>query len=127
MLKPNHVKSQFTPRSNSIAGGPTCPEMQPFCPNDGTSYDFFLSGTEATTTCPGCDFGCLSTHPGEQWLYIEIASPGDVQFTTSSTSDHDYAVWGPYASKAAAIAGCSTLPAPTDCSFHPQALETINV
>ncbi|GMI06250.1 hypothetical protein TrVE_jg13511 [Triparma verrucosa] len=119
----------FTPTSGSISGGPTCPQMNPFCPNDGTSYDFFLAGC-TDPNCPttiGGNFGCLASHPGEQWLYISIASAGNMVFETTSNSDHDYAVWGPYSSKQDAIAACPSLPAPVDCSFDPRADETITV
>ncbi|GMI31174.1 hypothetical protein TrRE_jg11446 [Triparma retinervis] len=101
--------------------------MNPFCPNDGTSYNFYLAKDGTATTGTADNFGCLSTHSGEQWLYIKVDTPGDMKFLTTSTKDHDYAVWGPFASKSAAIARCGSLPAPVDCSFHPQAAEEVNV
>ena len=94
---PTTFDSNYVPLNNAIAGGETCPEMNPFCPNDGTTYDFYLAGTEAQTTCSpstNCNFGCLASHPGEQWLYLTISSPGNMVFSTTSTSDHDYAIWG---------------------------------
>ncbi|GMI25177.1 hypothetical protein TeGR_g6390 [Tetraparma gracilis] len=100
--------------------------MQPFCPNDGTQYQFYLAGSTTGTTSGG-NFGCLSTHPGEQWLYINIASGGNMKFLTESQADHDYAIWGPYADKAAAIANCGNTPAPVDCSFDPRPDESHNV
>lgn len=103
--------------------------MNPFCPNDGTSYSFFLAGC-TDPNCPtstGGNFGCLASHPGEQWLYISIASAGNMVFDTTSNSDHDYAVWGPYSSKQTAINACGNLPAPVDCSFDPREDETITV
>jgi len=116
-------------QTEKLAGGPTCAQMEPFCPNsDGTSYEFeFLSSNIAETQCAGCNWGCLVSHPGEQWLYFNVDSSGDLQFTTQSANDHDYAVWGPYDSKAAAIADCNSLPLPKDCSFHPQSQEVINL
>jgi hypothetical protein len=125
---PDMVVTDFTPLADSIAGGQTCPEMQPFCPNDGTQYSFFLKRFDppVTTSCP-CNFGCLSTHPGEQWLYINIASSGDMKFLTESVADHDYAIWGPYDDKDGAVAGCNSLPEPKDCSFDPQEKESHNV
>ena len=111
---PNPTVQDFKPMADSIAGGGTCSMMQPFCPNDGTAYQFFLKGSTTGTTANG-DFGCLSTHPGEQWLYVNIAGDGNMKFKTQSAADHDYAIWGPYNDKAAAIAGCGNLPAPVDC------------
>jgi hypothetical protein len=42
---------------------------------------------------------------------------------TSSDRDHDYAVWGPFASVDAARATCGSLPSPTDCSYSRSATE----
>ena len=101
--------------------------MNPFCPNDGTSYNFYLAKDGTATTGTSDNFGCLSTHKGEQWLYIKVATPGDMKFLTTSVVDHDYAVWGPFPSKSAALASCGSLPAPVDCSFHPQSAEEVTV
>ena len=45
----------------------------------------------------------------------------------SATSDIDFAVWGPYASLAAANADCGSLPAPIDCSYSTASTETANI
>eukprot|EP00520_Triparma_pacifica_P016628 CAMPEP_0118632980 /NCGR_PEP_ID=MMETSP0785-20121206/741_1 /TAXON_ID=91992 /ORGANISM="Bolidomonas pacifica, Strain CCMP 1866" /LENGTH=162 /DNA_ID=CAMNT_0006523801 /DNA_START=194 /DNA_END=679 /DNA_ORIENTATION=- len=101
--------------------------MNPFCPNDGTTYNFYLAKDGTETTGTGDSFGCLSSHKGEQWLYIRIDTPGEMKFLTTSIADHDYAVWGPFGSKDLAVAACGSLPDPVSCSFHPQAAEQVNV
>jgi hypothetical protein len=50
-----------------------------------------------------------------------------MKFLTTSTVDHDYAVWGPFGSKALALSTCGNLPEPVDCSFHLQAAEQVTV
>ena len=110
--------------ATGIAGGLTCPKMNPFCPNDGTAYEFFLQGSSTTQTPIG-DFGCLTNHPGEQWLWFEVKTAGNVVFDSTSPKDHDYAIWGPYASKAAMLTACSNLPSPKTCSYSPSNIEKI--
>ena len=75
----------FTYAQVQLAGGKTCPAMTPFCPQQSALYQFFLQGSTTAETVGG-DFGCLSTHPGEQWLYFEVSTAGNAAFYTESPS-----------------------------------------
>jgi hypothetical protein len=63
--------------------------------SENSGYSFhFSSENDQETTGTDDSFGCLSSHPGEQWLYMAVGSPGDIDIHTSSPEDHDVAVWG---------------------------------
>jgi hypothetical protein len=108
----------------AMHGGATCGEMTPFCIDPDTQYrfEFFRDNNQATTGTSD-QFGCLRTHPGEQWLYLTIEQSGALAMTTTSTHDHDYALYGPFGSVAAARASCGALAAPIDCGYSTSAIE----
>ena len=101
-------------------------EMTPFCIDPSARYRFeFLSSNDQETSWQTSDddFGCLMSHPGEQWMYITIQLSGAFAMTTTSERDHDYALWGPFASLEAAQHTCGSLPSPTDCGYSMAATE----
>jgi hypothetical protein len=112
----------------AMHGGPTCAQMTPFCVDASSRYNFeFSSNNNRQTTGTTDNWGCLGSHPGEQWMYITIDSAGSLAMHTSSAQDHDYAVWGPFASVATAMASCGHLGPPNDCSYSSSASEDVNV
>jgi hypothetical protein len=78
---------------------------------------------------PGNNYGCLGTasSSGPSWFYIQMQNAGSVDILLTAGSDVDFALWGPYASLAAANAACGSLPGPIDCSFSASATENINI
>eukprot|EP01046_Picozoa_sp_COSAG06_P041037 COSAG06_NODE_5039_length_3769_cov_2.163488_1_plen_78_part_10 len=78
--------------------------MKPFCVTANSSYRFHMAAAnDRETTGTDDNFGCLTArHPGEQWLFMSVATDGVIEIQTSSRDDHDVAVWGPYASHHAA-------------------------
>jgi hypothetical protein len=113
--------------SHAIHGGAECAAMEPFCVDPEAHYNFeFSSSNNQQTTGTYDNWGCLGSHPGEQWMYITIDGPGNFAMITSSAQDHDYAVWGPFASLAEARNECGNLAAPTDCSFSSSATEHVS-
>ena len=113
----------------AMHGGATCGAMAPFCVDPTAQYHFeFVSSNDQQTPWTSSDhFGCLMTHPGEQWLYLTIQRGGVFAMTTSSSRDHDYAVWGPFASLEAAQRSCGTLPSPADCGYSTSATEHLSI
>jgi gliding motility-associated-like protein len=113
------------------------------------------NGPQASTISPGNNYGCLTTQPNPVWFYLEIDQPGNLQITLSNSQnlDIDYICYGPFNNLAAAQAGCgsytfstttciplfSTCPGgaactgscysngAVDCSYDPQATETVNI
>ena len=112
------------PDGTAMYGGATCDAMAPFCVDPSAQYHFeFSSSNDQETWSSSDDFGCLMAHPGEQWLYLTIQRAGVFAMATSSQRDHDYAVWGPFASLEAAQRSCGTLPSPADCGYSSSATE----
>ena len=112
----------------AMHGGPTCLEMTPFCVDSSSRYSFeFSANNDKQTTGTSDEFGCLSSHPGEQWMYLTVDAAGTLAMDTSSNRDHDFAVWGPYPSVDAARGSCGRLSTPTSCSYSPSATEHVQI
>ena len=101
-----------------------CANMRPVCTADGLK---FPAGVNSGSAESGNNYQCLSTTPNPAWYYLQIDQAGGIVMALSSTSDIDFALWGPYDNIAAAIAACGSLPAPKDCSYSPAAVETPEV
>lgn len=113
------------PDGIAMHGGATCGAMAPFCVDPSAQYhfEFDASNDQETPWTSSDDFGCLRSHPGEQWLYLTVQRDGTFAMMTSSEIDHDYAVWGPFASLEAAQRSCGTLLSPADCGYSTSATE----
>jgi hypothetical protein len=113
------------PDGIAMHGGATCGAMAPFCVDPSAQYhfEFAASNDQETPWTSSDDFGCLRSHPGEQWLYLTIQRGGAFAMATSSRRDHDYAVWGPFASLESAQRSCGALPSPADCGYSTSATE----
>jgi len=110
-----------------LGGGTTCKNMQPMCANAQSKYKFKFSKENTATSNDGQNFGCLASSPGEQWYYFQASQSGSVNFDMKSYQDHDYAIWGPYASVASAKNACGVTGPPVDCSYSGSAHEHANV
>jgi hypothetical protein len=104
-------------------GGSDCAQVQPIC----TDNTYCYTAGFGSTASAGNDYGCLETQPNPSWYYFEIFSAGTLIFDLAATSDIDFAIWGPYASAAAANADCGALPAPVDCSYSTSPTEQVNL
>lgn len=112
----------------------TCGQMAPICTGTAVSYQAQATGTIEPGFASGCsqsgagnDYGCLCSQPDPTWYYFQIANPGNIDFNITASSDVDFALWGPYASLAAAQNACGNLPTPIDCSYSTAAVENVSV
>lgn len=104
----------------------TCATADPFC--TGTTYNYCN-----TTGNPSLgSYGCLITTPNAMWMYLNIATSGNLTIVISQKNnanagiDVDYALYGPFGSLAAAcpINGGTT---PYGCSYSPSPTETVTI
>lgn len=106
------------------AQGSSCASADPFC--TGTTYSF----PNSTNVPDGGAYGCLADSPNPAWYYMEIDQSGTMQFDISQTSsggsglDVDFAMWGPYASTAAACSDISGGATPIQSSYSSSSIET---
>lgn len=109
----------------------TCADLNPFCTQPGTSFVIYSAANsgDANITNPGNDYNCLGTTPNPAWYYMEIGSAGsiDLLMTSQMNVDIDFALWGPFASKAQAESICGNYFSVIDCSYSTAATEFINI
>lgn len=108
---------------------PSCQDLQPICTAPNVFYTLTTSENAgaASTTNPTNNYGCLATTPNPIWYYMQIDQPGDLILNLNAQRDIDFAVWGPFASKAAAEAACGTYGIPHNCSYSATNSETITI
>lgn len=104
-----------------------CSIPDPICSGSPITFTAQANGTEASVVDPGNNYDCLSTSPNPSWYYLEIDNSGDLAIDITAGSDVDFAIWGPYADLAAAVANCGTHGVPVDCSYSTAAVEQANV
>lgn len=105
----------------------TCDVPDPICSGSPIIFTAQANGTQASVVNPGNDYDCLFSSPNPSWYYLEIATGGNLDIDITAGSDIDFAIWGPYADLAAAIANCDLHGVPVDCSFSTAAVEQANV
>jgi len=93
--------------------------MVPLCGGGAT----FMFDSTNTGTTHGGNFGCLYSHPNENWFYFKADTTGTLRMRTVTGRDHDFAIWGPYHTMEDAGIACGHLPAPMDCSYSSTAHE----
>ncbi|MBN2669458.1 MAG: PKD domain-containing protein, partial [Bacteroidales bacterium] len=104
----------------------TCAAADPFC--TGTTYTYCNS----TGVADMGTFDCLYTTPNPMWLYLNIATAGNVdvyieQYNESgSLIDVDFALYGPFADLASSCP-ITTATVPIDCSYSSAGTETANI
>lgn len=114
----------------NVAPPPTnvdCSVPDPICSGSPIVFTAQANGTEAATIDPGNNYDCLTTSPNPSWYYLEIDAGGDLAIDITAGSDVDFAIWGPYADLATAVANCNAYGVPVDCSYSTAATEQANV
>jgi len=118
--------------SNELTGGDNCLNAAPICiGGEGEAFSFRFASEGSITSGTGDNFGCLKSHPGEQWFYFAPEDSGRLDVISESTDDsglpqdHDYAVWGPFDSIEDATSNCGSLPEPVSCSYSAEATERV--
>ena len=97
----------------SFSQGSTCANIEPFCA--GVEAYIFPNCNDTDSNCAptaesGPDYDCLFSQPYPAWFYLQIDTPGDLDFeivqnTEFDTNgdpigtglDVDYIAWGPFA------------------------------
>jgi gliding motility-associated-like protein len=114
---------------------PPCVQ-DPFCTGTTLTFPAGTNQTDASTTYPNNNYGCLVSSPNPAWYYMEIANPGTlgVNMTNSSGVDLDFILYGPYSSLPNAQTFCNNMGNGTgtsnlvvDCSFSSSASETADI
>ena len=106
--------------------GNNCANADPFCTQAGVNFPASVNTTAQT----GANYGCLLDQPNPAWYYLQIGTSGDLTIGLTNISgggsavDIDFALWGPFSS---ATGGCLPTANPIDCSFDPQANETVQI
>jgi gliding motility-associated-like protein len=109
----------------------TCQTARALCDNI-TPYPANITGANAPS---GNNYDCLGSQPDPAWFYFTIASSGSIQMSlrNSAVVDVDFILWGPFPSQAAAFAQCGNMgqggqgSSVVDCSFDPQAFESVDI
>ena len=127
----------FTTVQFTSAQGLTCQTATPMC-NDITPYPINFTGTGPGTGpqgAPGPNYNCLLTTPNPTYFTLTITQSGTIQFDIQNTNvvDIDFIVYGPFPNLFAADAACNNLGNGgaggnvIDCSYDPQAFETVDI
>lgn len=118
-----------TPPEDCIgAGNFDCSTAQAFCTDEDMTYcnaygDVYDLG----------QYSCLYSSPDAMWLYMEVATSGNISVNIHQTNmngnpiDVDFALYGPYTDLAS---GCSVIGPNTPtvaCSYSIYASETVNI
>ena len=109
-----------------LSQGNNCANADPFCTQAGASFPASVN----TTAQSGANYGCLIDQPNPAWYYLQIGTSGNITIGLTNNAgggsavDIDFALWGPFTS---ATGGCLPTANPIDCSFDPQANETVQI
>ena len=105
------------------AQGNNCINAAPLCTDSPIT---FPAGTNSGTGETGPDYGCLGSEPNPAWYFLQIADPGSITFTltTSPSEDIDFILWGPFASQSAPCTDDLTDANEVDCSYSSASTET---
>ena len=89
------------------------------CIGSPSTFSAATTGTAATTTNPGNDYGCLSSSPNPAWFYFKASSGGSLNIiqTNSNLVDVDGAIWGPFDSITDMTSQCGAFGAPLACDY----------
>jgi hypothetical protein len=104
-----------------------CNIPDPICSGSPIVFTAQSNGTDADIVNPGNDYDCLFSSPNPSWYYLEISGAGNLAIDITAGSDVDFALWGPYADLATAVANCDNHPLPIDCSYSTSATEQANI
>ncbi|MBN4070374.1 T9SS type B sorting domain-containing protein [Olleya sp. AH-315-F22] len=115
----------------SFSQGLTCDTIEPFCAGDTTLI--FPNNTVGTAEV-GPDYGCLGSQPAPSWYFIQIDTPGDLNFSIVQNTqadlsgtgiDVDFIAYGPFTNTNV----CNQLTAANTiaCSFSPNFIENFTI
>ncbi len=107
--------------------GASCAQMSPICTQVGANFSVDGTIFDATIDEPTNNYDCLLSAPSPNWFYFEISNAGPINMSLTAGSDIDYAIWGPFASLAAAQASCGNLMNVVSCSFSTTNMETPSI
>ncbi|SNS10921.1 hypothetical protein SAMN06265376_106401, partial [Dokdonia pacifica] len=133
----------FTNSYGQDIGGPTCADAVPFCTAELNQpfNNCFNGSPDPNCTASGeagPDYTCLGSTPFPTWYFLQIETPGDLNFTIFQNTDIaddgtlngtpldvDFTLWGPFSDTDV----CDNLTAANtvDCSFSAAAVETANI
>ncbi|MFT4062182.1 MAG: PKD domain-containing protein [Edaphocola sp.] len=106
-------------------------DADPFCTDTAYTFNNTSGNTITAPASPPYNYGCVLTQPNPIWYYMQVATSGTIQITitqtTSGNSDVDFALYGPYPSKAY---GCDTISngdLPIQSSYSASATEIIGI
>jgi len=105
-----------------IEGATTCQAATAICESVT-----FVGNAEMTAYDEGNNYGCLESIYATSWFVFQIENAGDLLMAMQGRDDIDYAIWGPYDSKAEAYGECGSLPAPRACSYSSSNFESITL
>ncbi len=120
------------------AQGTICANTNAFCADNSGQFNFSNS-TNSGSAEAGPNYGCLTTQPNPAWFYIKIGATGNLNMQIEQNSladftgtgiDVDFICYGPFTQ--AEIQGgtsCNNLTNvnTVDCSYSPNAIETLNI
>ncbi|AXT53110.1 gliding motility-associated C-terminal domain-containing protein [Aquimarina sp. BL5] len=134
----------FIYTSLSVAQGSVCADAigdngaDPFCSATGI---VFPNCNSANADCVGSsevgpNYGCLDTQPFPAWYYLQIDDTGALTFRISQTAnedgtgnelDVDFICYGPFPDPVSPCTAQLTAANTVDCSYLPDAVETMNI
>lgn len=109
------VRSKGQPQIIEKVGGVNCSSAEQICTNSSLPGNSSGAGIQELNST---NRGCLNSEHQSSWYYINIQVGGSLSFriNPSSSSDYDFAVWGPFTA-ANASANCPPVTAPIRCSY----------
>lgn len=117
------------PFNSGLIPSGACGTQVSLCAQNPVSYTN-TTNVPSTGSCGG-----LGSNPNPAWFTLQVTQSGEFHFTISQTNtlgngiDVDYAMWGPFANYAAALAACPTLCSSTAVSWNysAQPVEYLNL
>lgn len=97
--------NNLTPTNEDCSGATTVCDDSVISGNSSGSGNFNDLGTSNS--------GCLDTEYESSWYYFQASTSGDIELTITTTSDYDFAIWGPYPG----AISCPPTTLPIRCSF----------
>lgn len=119
--------------------GDRCSTIQPFCAGDAQLVfpNSNAVNNDLLQAESGPYYDCLLTQPYPAWFYLQIANPGDLEFTiiqsqnpdgSGATYDVDFIVWGPFGEGDDFCSNSSlSFQNKVDCSYSPSAVERMTI
>ncbi len=118
--------------NNTYSQSATCDQIEPFCA--GGASLVFQNTTGGSSAENGPDYDCLTTTPNPAWFYLRIDTGGNLNFTISQNTNHDFTgagldvdfiCYGPFTNPD----NCNNLTTANivACSYSPDAVESFSI